>query len=476
MKRIAHLIVAVITVAAGFTACYYTEYYIEGYIKTADVKNITLTSATCGGEVVIEHKGKDVSLTSVVVRGVLYSADSLQLYRVFPDGKIGDNKYVQDAREGEGVFTCMVDNLEPRTKYYVRAYAQIHRMYTVKSEKGKSTTDEDFETHYGDIKSFETGQTSPQEMTPPTVQTLRVENLKSTSMEIVIELTSLGGDASVSDVGVCLSSSSTTPDVADNERKASGGEKTTTGSFKATFTGLQKSTKYYVRAYAVNSKGTAYGDVLEIATPATTIEVQSGLVAYYTFDSDNCNESQGKTEYNGLLQGTGAPTFAADVPVTGGAGKSLQLNNDAYYYIATSPFNGIEAEFSVSLWSKAMQTNNSYFDHQVTSSYTIRPAITIYNSRVYAAGSSSRSAGFDVAVNSLLLDGNWHLLTITQKSKAYKLYIDGTYIAQTTYNSTLSGNYPLLLGTGFTGKMDNFRVYNRELTQSEITEIYNARQ
>jgi hypothetical protein len=83
---------------------------------------------------------------------------------------------------------------------------------------------------------------------------------------------------------------------------------------------------------------------------------------------------------------------------------------------------------------------------------------------------------FDISVTELLLDGGWHMLTYTYKSSNRMLYIDGTY-----YGNLSGGNAPnatgyMQLGNGFTGKMDNLRVYNRELTQAEISEIYNAKQ
>ena len=51
MKTAYSILVAVIF-AAGFVACDFTEYYIEGHIKTADVSGVTYNSAVCGGEVV----------------------------------------------------------------------------------------------------------------------------------------------------------------------------------------------------------------------------------------------------------------------------------------------------------------------------------------------------------------------------------------------------------------------------------------
>ncbi|MDR1882075.1 MAG: LamG domain-containing protein [Prevotella sp.] len=462
MKKAAYIIMVI--TAGIFTACTLSEFYLEGYVVTNEVEDITSTSALCGGSAVIEKQGKDANVT-VVERGIQYSE-----YK-----NLWDERNCLAAGTGDGDFTCILSGLQPGKTYYVRAYATVSNTYlpSKKTDNDNNYVENEVtntQRYYGEEKTFTAEKLPPQEMTLPEVKTLRVENLKSSSMEVVIELSSLGGDASVSDVGVVLSSSGV-PTIDNAERTASGGEKSETGSFKATFNNLQKGVKYYVRAYATNSKGTAYGVTSDATTPF--MAVAGGLVAYYTFDSGNCNEMQNKTEFNGLLQGTGTPTFATDIP--GSVGKSLQLNNDAYYYVASSPFNGITGEYTVCLWIKTMLATTCILDHQTTND---RPAIFVKDSKIYAArdGSTALYAGFNISITGLLLDGNWHLLAVTKTNKDYKLYIDGVYIAACTYNYTLYGDSPLLLGSGFTGKIDNFRVYNREITSDEIAEIYSAKQ
>lgn len=53
------------------------------------------------------------------------------------------------------------------------------------------------------------------------------------------------------------------------------------GDFEAQMTGLTEGTKYYVRAYATNMAGTAYGNELEFtATAVVGDEFQGGILAY----------------------------------------------------------------------------------------------------------------------------------------------------------------------------------------------------
>lgn len=73
------------------------------------------------------------------------------------------------------------------------------------------------------------------------------------------------GGADVTERGVCYSTSKNP--TTSNSKKTSGTGK---GSFSASMSGLAENTTYFVRAYAKNSKGTAYGNEYSFTTEATT--------------------------------------------------------------------------------------------------------------------------------------------------------------------------------------------------------------
>lgn len=87
----------------------------------------------------------------------------------------------------------------------------------------------------------------------PIVSSYSVTSITATSAVSGGNVTSDGG-ALITERGVCWSTN-TTPLTTDN--KATNG--TGTGNFSVNITGLYQGTTYYVRAYATNSKGTAYG-------------------------------------------------------------------------------------------------------------------------------------------------------------------------------------------------------------------------
>jgi hypothetical protein len=132
-----------------------------------------------------------------------------------------------------GSFVSNITGLTSGILYHVRAYAT------------NSTA-----TSYGNEVTF---TTLPQS-TLAIVTTNSVTNIKSTTATCGGNVTSDGG-ASVTARGVCWNTSPT-PTIR-NPRTINGSG---TGKFTSLITGLNQHTHYYVRAYATNNHGTAYGN------------------------------------------------------------------------------------------------------------------------------------------------------------------------------------------------------------------------
>ncbi|NTW34476.1 MAG: hypothetical protein HGB12_17955, partial [Bacteroidetes bacterium] len=98
----------------------------------------------------------------------------------------------------------------------------------------------------------------------PTVTTQAVTNITGTSSTGNGTVTDDGG-AVISERGVCWNTS-TTPTTANSKATSTG----TTGAFTASMTGLSAGTLYYVRAYAINSAGTSYGNEETFTTCSPT--------------------------------------------------------------------------------------------------------------------------------------------------------------------------------------------------------------
>ncbi|OFX89908.1 MAG: hypothetical protein A2W99_08935 [Bacteroidetes bacterium GWF2_33_16] len=123
---------------------------------------------------------------------------------------------------------------------------------------------------YVDNISITTGSAG----TIPTVTTTAASSITASSATSGGNVTS-AGSATVTERGICYSTSSNP--TTSNSKVVSGSG---TGSFTANISGLAASTTYYVRAYAINSVGTAYGSQVSFTTSSsgggTTSDVTVG--------------------------------------------------------------------------------------------------------------------------------------------------------------------------------------------------------
>jgi len=207
-------------------------------VVTSPVIDITQKTAISGGNVI------DDGMDPQVVRGVCWSINEN------PD--IADNFTIDGF--GLGSYTSTITQLNAGQIYYVRAYAT--------SKYG---------TAYGDQVTF---STLPPSM--PEVSTAAISNTGSMSAVSGGNVIDDGGESSVTR-GVCWNTTGN-PTISD----ASTIDGTGPGTFVSTLTDLYPNTRYYVRSYATNSAGTAYGNQLSFTTGSLQIgdPWQGGIVAY----------------------------------------------------------------------------------------------------------------------------------------------------------------------------------------------------
>jgi len=98
---------------------------------------------------------------------------------------------------------------------------------------------------------------------PTIIETVVVNTIADTTASSGGNVTNNGGSA-ITAYGVCWSTSHA-PDVDDDVTDEGTG---TAGEFTSDLTGLTASTRYFVRAYATNSIGTAYGPEVSFVTTA----------------------------------------------------------------------------------------------------------------------------------------------------------------------------------------------------------------
>lgn len=189
-------------------------------VTTNSVTSITNTTATCGGNVVSDGG------SPVTTRGVCWNTTGAPT--IFNTRTLNGS--------GTGVFTSTLSGLSAGITYYVRAYAT-----------------NSIGTSYGTVVSFTT-------KTIPTITTNSVTSITTNSAISGGNVISDGG-ATVTSRGICWSTS-INPTIINSRTIVGSG----TGSFSSSMTGLASGTNYYVRAYATNSWGTAYGSNFSFRT------------------------------------------------------------------------------------------------------------------------------------------------------------------------------------------------------------------
>jgi uncharacterized protein (TIGR02145 family) len=199
-------------------------------VITVVTSSVTTSTAVSGGNV--QSDGG----SSVTARGVVWSTDENPTL----ESNIGQTTN----GTGTGSFTSNLTGLTPGTTYYVRAYAT--------NSVG---------TAYGGRATFSTTATPML----PTVTTTLASLITASSATSGGNVTSQGS-ATVTARGICWSATTTTPTLTNSLGCSTSGSGI--GSFTANLTGLSASTQYYVRAFATNSMGTAYGTQIQFTTAA----------------------------------------------------------------------------------------------------------------------------------------------------------------------------------------------------------------
>ena len=212
-------------------------------VETAEVTNIKSKTATGGGKVTSSGG------FAVTKRGVCWSTSQYPTVT---------NDHTEDGT-GAGEFFSNIGNLQPNTTYYVRAYAE--------NEKGVA---------YGNQVTFMT------ESGVPTVQTKLVRVDGKTIVYYEGSVTD-AGDSPVTARGICWGTS--TPTISNQKTSDGNGVGGYSGSITVSNVHSQN---LYIRAYATNGSGTAYGEAIMIdyRNPYNLYKVTDGGVSYLVLPYD----------------------------------------------------------------------------------------------------------------------------------------------------------------------------------------------
>lgn len=271
-----------------------TKAYSVPSVTTNEASGVELNGAIIGG-VVIDNGGQ-----ALTERGVCYSTSSMP--------SIGNNKVTNGS--GTGAFSVKLENLNPSTTYYARAYA--------KNTEGVG---------YGNQVVFQTMQ-----YPLPSLSSVSVSNIELTSADLQCSVSTQDG-ASVTACGFCIS---TSPEPTIYNSTVVGADPTSP-TINASVDHMQYNTTYYVRAFATNVSGTAYSAEKSFKTSSTNLyfsisPTQKVLFSLgnlqYCASTDTWRFASSQTTYIGQGNSNISPSYSGWIDLFGfGTGDNPTMHS-----------------------------------------------------------------------------------------------------------------------------------------------------
>ncbi len=366
--------------------------------------------------------------------------------------KTGSGAYADIATVNKDITTYSDNGLTPATTYTYRVYAYNSTGASL------SYTNEVTVTTFGSA----------------VLTTTAITNISNTSAKSGGTITSDGGSP-ITARGIVWSTTSN-PTVALTTKTIDG---TGTGSFISNLTGVTANTTYYVRAYATNSAGTSYGN--EVSFKTLNVDITTGLVAFYPFNG-NANDESGNNN-NGVVNGA---TLTTDR--FGNTGKAYSFDGlNTFIEVASNSSLQLTSNYTLNGWFNA---NVFFYSSNADRSILSKVESTgWYGGYEVIIGGNTKDIAYagNVGGNNFVVGSigyainTWYMFTVTFDGSTIKLFMNGMLVNSKIVSGNLqTSNLPLLFGRRggsiqgkFDGKLDDVRIYNRALTQEEITYLAN---
>lgn len=210
--------------------------------------------------------------------------------------------------------------------------------------------------------------------------------------------------------------------------------------------------------------------------PTSSSTLNTGLYAVYKAES-NANDSVIGTFKNGTPYG--GLTYTA-----GKSGNAFVFNGTTSYINYPADLFKFISDFSVSFWYNTSSTSfqsliDCYSNSGGKRGWAIQNTGTAINFKTFKDNVTYSDLNYSISTNTW-----YHVCLVRKSGTSTKIYLNGTLVASdsiTTDQNYLS-NYSLIgaindggvLYNYTSGKLDEVYMWSKELTATEVTDLYNA--
>jgi hypothetical protein len=226
-----------------------------------------------------------------------------------------------------------------------------------------------------------------------------------------------------------------------------------------------------------------------IAQSASSAGNANNIVGWWTFDGSQTNWNTNTTRDSSGSGNTGTLVSMSTTtsPVAGKAGQALSFNGTSNYVVVNDAASLNSSNITLTGWFKFGAVNSTY-QTMVAKWFTGTQqqfVLQLNSDNKIGWWTGDGSTGGDVVESSTTpVAGKWYFIAVTISGTSKKIYINGALDNSGTGTAITSAPVELTIGSKknsggsyfefFQGAMDGVRIYNRTLSATEVTQLYNA--
>ncbi|MFI6796919.1 LamG-like jellyroll fold domain-containing protein [Streptosporangium canum] len=156
--------------------------------------------------------------------------------------------------------------------------------------------------------------------------------------------------------------------------------------------------------------------------------------------------------------------------LAGSTDTAVELNSSSYVELSSGTLPRLRGQGSVELWFKTTATGRIVSSGRWS---TLDPILQVGSDGKLSA--SYQPTASPIVSPAVVNDGAWHHVTFTIAGDKQTLYLDGASVGTLTQPATNDDRGTTRIGGGLAGLVDELAVYDRPLTEAEVSAHFAAR-